>query len=43
MMSSEEAVTELKAVSLHFPGGTEEDYEKPQDHLYADILYAMQS
>jgi hypothetical protein len=30
-------------VSQHFPGGTEEDYEKPQDGLYADILHVIHS
>jgi hypothetical protein len=44
MMSWEEGVTNLiKVVFWHFPGGTEENYEKPQDRLNADILHAMHS
>jgi hypothetical protein len=33
----------IQVVSRYFPGRTEENYEKPQDHLYADILHAMHS
>jgi hypothetical protein len=41
MMSWEEVVTKFKVVSWHFQGETEENYEKLQGRLYANILHAM--
>jgi hypothetical protein len=43
MLSWEEVVIYFKVVSQHFPGGTEENYEKPKDQLYANILHDMDS
>jgi hypothetical protein len=43
MLSWEEVGTSFKVVFRHFPGRTEDNYEKPQDCLYADILHAMHS